>query len=256
MKTLTPEQVKARRRVVAKEALAWAARLRGAVVADKEKARAEELAAEAYDVSRYAVEIVAHDKVRALLRAVGRAIREGTISEAWGSPEGRQKLISTGLGNYDPRLAFQATLRNAYAAGRNQRIDSDPGVVYRVYRTMQDSRVRDAHRVFNGLVLPADAAVWDTISPPNDPRCRCRVYGLDEAGLAKLKARGVKVQETMPDVPQVVHVNKQTGEKLTLPAGVAPGWHHKPGSAAADESLRRALIERERRLANTPAADW
>lgn len=41
------------------------------------------------------------------------------------------------------------------------------------YQTAGDDRVRDSHRVLDGITLPWSNAFWKTYYPPNDWRCRC-----------------------------------------------------------------------------------
>jgi SPP1 gp7 family putative phage head morphogenesis protein len=43
------------------------------------------------------------------------------------------------------------------------------------YSTAGDDRVRDAHRLLDGMILPIDSPVWNRIYPPNDWGCRCNV---------------------------------------------------------------------------------
>lgn len=42
------------------------------------------------------------------------------------------------------------------------------------YRTANDDRVREEHRVLHGITLPKDDAFWLEYYPPNGWRCRCR----------------------------------------------------------------------------------
>ena len=43
------------------------------------------------------------------------------------------------------------------------------------YRTANDDRVRDNHRVLHDITLPQDAPFWVSYYPPNGWRCRCTV---------------------------------------------------------------------------------
>lgn len=43
------------------------------------------------------------------------------------------------------------------------------------YHTIGDGRVREAHRVLNGTILPIDHPFWKTYYPPNGWNCRCYV---------------------------------------------------------------------------------
>lgn len=50
-----------------------------------------------------------------------------------------------------------------------------------LYRTMEDSRVRDSHAALNGLILPADDPFWSGHYPPWDWGCRCLVIAVTKA---------------------------------------------------------------------------
>ena len=52
---------------------------------------------------------------------------------------------------------------------------------YWQYVAVNDSRTRESHRKLHGRVYAADDPVWDTLYPPLDYRCRCRVRPLSRA---------------------------------------------------------------------------
>jgi len=43
------------------------------------------------------------------------------------------------------------------------------------YVTVRDGRVREKHKILDGVTLPIDDVFWDTYYPPNDWNCRCDV---------------------------------------------------------------------------------
>ncbi|MCK0201138.1 phage minor head protein [Ornithobacterium rhinotracheale] len=43
------------------------------------------------------------------------------------------------------------------------------------YKTQGDNRVREPHRLLNGIIAPLDSDFWKTHYPPNGWRCRCYV---------------------------------------------------------------------------------
>ncbi|NJB36380.1 DUF935 family protein [Croceivirga sp. JEA036] len=49
---------------------------------------------------------------------------------------------------------------------------------YWKYTTVGDELVRPAHRLLDGLILPATDKIWQKLFPPNAWRCRCRVVPL------------------------------------------------------------------------------
>lgn len=239
-------------RVIAQEALDWLQQLRDDIATDKAQQRAEVLAQDEYDASEYVARIVVADKARALLRAVSKAVRSGEVPRAWDRGDLPQRLVTTGLGHYDPRIAFQASLRSAYSAGRYQRGMQDEQAMYWLYRTMRDSRVRDTHKVLNGVLLPKGDGWWAQHYPPNGWRCRCKAIALSGADAEHLKARGVQLQEAAPKEEQVEHVNAATGERETLPASLEPGWGFNPGTPAGRKQLGKLLQQRMKVLQEAP----
>lgn len=244
------------KRVIAAEAIAWVQAVSGRVLTDKERDTAAILAAEEYDAALFIARIVVADKARALLRGVNRAVRTGTIPERFDRADGLGELIATGLGQFDPRVAFQASLRSAYAAGREDRIDRDETITHVVRRTMLDARVRSSHRVLEGLVLPKADRARDGLYAPLGWRCRCKDIGIDQEGIDRLQARGVKLQFEVPELRQVTHVNKFTGEKESLPECTEPGWGKKQNTPAAQESLAEKLRLRMQALGDASLDDF
>jgi hypothetical protein len=235
------------KRVIALEALAWLALLDREATADV--AQVELFAEQEHTLAQLAAKLVLAEKVRTLIRAVERAVETGAIPEQFDRADGLGELISTGLKQYDPRVAFQASLRSAYAAGREDRIDRDDTITHVVRRTMRDARVRSSHAVLEGLVLPKADRAREGLYAPLGSRCRCIDVGIDQEGINRLRARGVKLQFEVPALRQVTHVNKFTGEKETLPECTEPGWGRKQNTPEARENLAQKLRFRMKALA-------
>jgi hypothetical protein len=235
------------KRVIAVEALAWLALLDREATA--EVAQVELFAEQEHTLAHLAAKLVLAEKVRTLIRAVEKAVETGAIPEQFDRAEGLGELISTGLKQYDPRVAFQASLRSAYAAGREDRIDRDDSITHVVRRTMRDARVRSSHAVLEGLVLPKADRAREGLYAPLGSRCRCIDVGIDQEGINRLRARGVKLQFEVPALRQVTHVNKFTGEKETLPECTEPGWGRKQNTPEARENLAQKLRFRMNALA-------
>lgn len=148
------------------------------------------------------------------------------------------------------RLIYDVNLRQSYAAGRWERIETAaeeaPSDTLIYYRTMRDERVRQSHRAWDGVALPANHPFWRTHYPPNGWRCRCVAYAVTRAQLDRLRGAGMPVRTDAPPVVMVPWRNRQTGEVVNVPAGIDPGFAYNPG-LARDSSLQRAA---------TDAADW
>jgi Mu-like prophage fluMu F protein len=73
-------------------------------------------------------------------------------------------------------------MQSAYMAGRYAEMtaaaDTHP---YWEYVAVNDNRTRETHRMIHGRVYAADDPIWDTMYPPLDYRCRCRVRPLSRS---------------------------------------------------------------------------
>ena len=151
--------------------------------------------------------------------AVKAAAEVSGLATTWGDA-----LLEAYKG-YPATQSFSMSARTAYAAGRWERTQAIKKTQpYLVYRTMRDGRVRGTHAELDGVALPADDPFWDTHYPPNDYGCRCIAYSADEQGIADLVKAGVPVQRTAPKEEMLEWNNAETGETVTLPASVKPGF--------------------------------
>lgn len=69
------------------------------------------------------------------------------------------------------------------------------------YDTIGDGRVRDEHKVLEGIIRPVDDPFWDVYMPKNGWRCRCDVRQLDEGDVTNLD--GLE----LPELPKVFQMN-------------------------------------------------
>lgn len=221
---------------MSEEALAWVESLGVTLTGvDLDALLADEMA-----LSAVVARVVVASAALKILDAVSTAIADGVIPPEFGRG-GARDMITTGLSKYDPRIAFQASLRSAYGAGRYERARRT-GMPLLVYRSMRDSRVRDTHRVLNGVALPREDAFWDTHYPPNGWRCRCKAYAITEEDLKGLEDAGVPVTREAPKETMVPYTNRYTLETKMLPASIEPGWDIHP--AKNKEGLAKLLNEK------------
>lgn len=75
------------------------------------------------------------------------------------------------------------------------------------YKTSEDSTVREAHVVLNGIVKPVNDPYWDTYMPPNGWRCNCFIE--------QLEADEAKVTETKEN-PNGNLTREINGKKVTI----------------------------------------
>lgn len=122
------------------------------------------------------------------------------------------ELLKTRFDNARLQLIYDTNVRQAQAAGQWQRlVRNQNSTPYARYVTMDDSRVREAHRRWHNVTLALDDPWWDTHRPPNGWRCRCRIMGvaqqeydagevLDRPG-AETDINAPIVRESMQKVP-------------------------------------------------------
>lgn len=139
------------------------------------------------------------------------------------------------------RLIYKTNLDTSYAAGRWAQM-TDPDVVrlrpyWRyVHNTIENPRQQ--HQRWNNLVLRADDPWWQAHYPPNGFGCNCGVETLNERGLKRL---GKESPDAAPNDGTYENVDNTTGEVVTVPNGVQPGWDYAPGQTATERAIAARL---------------
>lgn len=150
---------------------------------------------------------------------------------------------------------FRTNKSTAYHAGRymEQMANSDEQPYWQ-YVAVKDSRTRASHLALDGKVYRFDDPIWQTMYPPNDWGCRCRVRALSEF---RLKKNGLSVSESgeIKTESAVAGINKDTGEEIRTEVSkiktdqgemkVGAGWNYNVGSAAVgtDVAVIRKLTQ-------------
>lgn len=68
---------------------------------------------------------------------------------------------------------YNFAVASSQAAARWQEIAADGDDFLLQYRTAKDERVREQHRILDGITLPPSDKFWDDFFPPNGWNCRC-----------------------------------------------------------------------------------
>lgn len=68
---------------------------------------------------------------------------------------------------------YNFAVASSQAAARWQEIAEDGDDFLLQYRTAKDERVREQHRLLDGITLPPSDKFWDEFFPPNGWNCRC-----------------------------------------------------------------------------------
>ncbi|WP_329505726.1 phage minor head protein [Haemophilus parainfluenzae] len=160
----------------------------------------------------------------------GKAMDENGNTVQLGSPRRLRTILRT-----NKSTAYHA----ARYAQQMENVDEQP---YWRYVAVNDSRTRASHLALHGKIYRADDPIWQTMYPPNDWGCRCRVEALSEYAV---QSRGLKISSSdgeMETEEAVVGIDKDTGEKIRTTVSkiktdqgemkVGAGWNYNVGSAA------------------------
>lgn len=188
------------------------------------------------------------DFIRALTPQLQKAGWWGTkyITDSHGNTEVVQEGSPHRL-----KTIYRTNLQTAYQAGRyQQQLDNAEARPYWQYIAIRDSVTRPSHRKFHGRVFRYDDPIWQSLYPPNDWGCRCRVRALSEA---QVKRMGLTVENSNGKLitePVDAGTNQRTGEvyikdvtryddgKTRLTPGA--GWSYNVGQSWQEQLLIQA----------------
>lgn len=139
------------------------------------------------------------------------------------------------------RLIYEINLRVSYNAGRYQSmIDNVSYRPYWMYINALLPNSRETHKALHRKVFRYDDPFWDTMYPPNDWNCKCRVRALSdndmkEMGLEVSKGSMIDKDMTLPDGSKATVTGyKDPSGKTTFPGA---GWSYNPGKEAFTPDL-------------------
>lgn len=75
------------------------------------------------------------------------------------------------------------------------------------YHTQRDSRVRDAHRILDGITLPVDHKFWNLNMPKNGFNCRCFTTSTNEVEVTDLKTKDLTALKDPKLFPNLFRMN-------------------------------------------------
>lgn len=186
------------------------------------------------------------DLLADLRQAVDKAISQGgTLSQF---QKDFDKIVNqygwdyTGPRNWRTQVIYLTNLRTSYAAARWAQLREPDTLAARpLWRYQHSDSVinpRPAHQAWDGLILDATDAWWDTHYPPNGWGCQCSVVAI---ALDELADYG----KTQSDHPPTDSWDT---------TGIDEGWDYAPGQSAADavrlaESKIDGLVGRDETIA-------
>lgn len=150
------------------------------------------------------------------------------------------------------RVIYDNNLRASYQAGRWQQVQAvkkdRPYLIYRHSHAVVTPR--QDHLSWDGMVVNADDPWVKTHWPPNGYGCKCKMFALNDADLARMG-------KTAPDKPKdegtYEWTDPKTGEVHEFPNGVDPFWDYAPGASLTDKVNEH--IERKLNTLPTDIAD-
>ncbi|WP_165664387.1 phage minor head protein [Metapseudomonas otitidis] len=148
------------------------------------------------------------------------------------------------------RTIYDVNLRTAQAAGQWERIQRTRMThPYLIYQLGPSREHRPEHRGWSGMVLRSDDPWWQSHYPPNGWGCKCHVRQASRREAQRLIDAGA--QTAAPDLGQMEYVNERTGQVVSVPRGIDPGWDYNAGEVSR---LARAqqLLEQKEAAAKTP----
>ncbi|ASU16911.1 phage minor head protein [Actinobacillus pleuropneumoniae] len=176
----------------------------------------------------------------------GKTVDENGNTVQLGSPRRLKTILRTNKSTAYHAARYAKQMENA---------DEQP---YWQYIAVKDSRTRASHLALHGKIYRFDDPIWQTMYPPNDWNCRCRVRALSEFALKK---QGLKVSDSqgqMSTETAVAGINKNTGEEIRTTVSkiktdhgemkVGAGWNYNIGSAAFGTDI--AVIRKLQQIKN------
>ncbi|HPN01707.1 MAG TPA: PBECR2 nuclease fold domain-containing protein [Methylotenera sp.] len=141
-----------------------------------------------------------------------------------------------GTPGWRSRITYDTNITQAYSAGRYVQMREVKHLrPYWQYEHTSIEHPRLEHKSWDGIILPADDAWFDTHMPQNGWGCKCRIHSLSsyEAEQAWM-AKG----NTGPDeAPKIIWEDKIVGKNgsnprvVSTPEGIDPGFAYNPGKA-------------------------
>ena len=138
------------------------------------------------------------------------------------------------------KVIFDTNMRTSYAAGQWASYQRTKAFLpYLEYRQVQRPNARDAHKPFNGLILPIDHPIWLKIFPPNGWFCGCYTRPLNQRMLDR-EGKKLTTEAELAEIGTSPWVNPRTGEAENLLDGIDPAFASNPGAAWQNTDDRHA----------------
>ena len=145
------------------------------------------------------------------------------------------------------RIIYDTNMRMSRAAGAWDRIQERKKTrPYLRYVAVLDEQTRDDHRRWHGVILSVDHRFWRSHYPPNGWKCRCAVEQLAPRDLEREGWRVTTPEELDKTGWKEARdwTNARTGETVSVPVGIDPGFGYNVGTASRLAEGQRLLAEK------------
>lgn len=176
-----------------------------------------------------------------LRQAIDKGISEGTTITAF--RKAFDETVKKNGWNYKGKrgwrtsVIFNTNMMTSYAEGHYKQM-TEPAVLkerpFWRYMGGLSEHPRPLHLSWNGLVLSADDPWWKAHYPVKEFGCKCQVVSHSHAELVR---DGLRVADKAPNDGNYDWTNPETGEVVSIPKGVGPGFNYPTGKAAWGERL-------------------
>jgi SPP1 gp7 family putative phage head morphogenesis protein len=202
--------------------------------------------AKEYHYAFYVAKMVERDLLADVQDSLVKAIEDGQTFRDW-SKGIKDTFDKSGWSDYNGeaednpqrlRIVYDTNLRTARAAGQWERQNRVSDVLTHAQFNLGPRRVHtETCQDLDGLVLRADDPFWDTHSPPLHFGC-----GSGMRFMTTQEAESLGVDVAPED--DMVDWENDNGDKVSMPAGVHPGFGENPFKAR-ERVLRELADEKD-----------
>lgn len=175
--------------------------------------------------------------------AISQGISLNTFKKQFKDIVAKHGWEHRGNADWRAQIIYDTNMRQSYNAGRWEQLQQFP---YWQYKHGHSATPRQEHLRWHDLVLPANSPWWTTHFPQNGWGCTCSVRGITEG---QLKRQGLSVSPEPPD-ERYEWVNPKTGEALTVPKGIDPGFDYSVGLNHYGQQLSDKAMAQWRAIKN------
>lgn len=171
--------------------------------------------------------------------STGKTLKE--FQDDFGNIVAKHGWSYKGTSGWRSRVIYETNLRQSYNAGREAQM-ADPELRRRkpfaMYLHSGKENYRPLHKSWNRLVLPHDDPWWDSHTPQCGWGCGCSKVAV---GPDELELLGKNGPDSAPNDGTYEYLDKRSGEIISIPNGIDPGFQYRPGESFLKAQTPRQL---------------